>query len=63
MTENEIITQTENFYFYITEFFHVQEGDVPFDEKETLEKIKERIIELENLNEFNKEPKKVIWKD
>jgi len=54
LTENEIITQTENFYFDITEFFHVQEGDVPFDEKLTLEKIKERIIELENLNEFNK---------
>ncbi len=54
LTENEIITQTENFYFDITEYFHVQEGDVLFDEKETLEKIKKRIIELENLNEFNK---------
>jgi hypothetical protein len=55
LTENESITQIENYYFDITECFG-NEGrqDKTFDEKRTLQQIKERIIELEMLNDFNK---------
>lgn len=53
LTESEIITQIENFYFDITEFFE-REGKTHFNEAETITKIKERIIELESANEFNR---------
>lgn len=53
LTESEIITQIENFYFDITEFFE-KEGKTHFNEVETIAKIKERIIELESVNEFNR---------
>jgi hypothetical protein len=54
LTDYEIITQIENFYFDITEFFWREESDNFFDEDQILAKIKERIIELETLNDFNK---------
>jgi hypothetical protein len=54
LTDSEIITQFENFYFDITEFFWREESDNFFDEEQILAKIKERIFELENMNEFNK---------
>ncbi|MBK8954280.1 MAG: hypothetical protein IPM34_01810 [Saprospiraceae bacterium] len=55
LTETEEISQIENYYFDITECFKRQVNqDSPFDEEMTLRKLKERIIELEGLNEFNK---------
>jgi hypothetical protein len=54
LTDSDIITQIENFYFDITEFFWHEEADKFFDEEQTLAKIKNRIVELENMNEFNK---------
>ena len=54
LTDSEIITQIENFYFDITEFLEKKEEVKTFDEGETLSKIKKRIIELETLNDFNK---------
>lgn len=54
-TDSEIITQVENYYFDISECFGTEDKrESTFDEKETLEKIKMRLIELENINEFNK---------
>jgi len=55
LTESELITQIENYYFDITECFgnEVQQ-DNSFNEEWTLNQIKERIIELESLNDFNK---------
>ena len=54
-TNNEIITQIENYYFDITECLEIiRPQDNSFNEKETLEKIKSRMIELESLNDFNK---------
>lgn len=55
LTENESITQIENYYFDITECFGNEvRQDKTFDEKWTLKQIKERIIKLEMLNDFNK---------
>lgn len=53
-TESEIITQIENYYFDITECFgnEVQQKK-SFDEDWTLKQIRERIIELARLNDFN----------
>lgn len=54
-TVSETKTQVENYYFNITECFDLNEKqENTFDEKETLDKIKMRLIELENINEFNK---------
>lgn len=55
-TANEIITQVENYYFDITECFgQSNQPDSTFDERDTFEKIKSRIVELEAINEFNKQ--------
>ena len=55
LTESEIITQIENYYFDITDCFgNKTQLDKSFDEEKTLAQIKERIIVLERLNEFNK---------
>lgn len=55
ITEREIITQIENYYFDITECFGNQViQDKSFDEESILQLIKERIIELETYNDFNK---------
>ncbi len=53
--ELEIITQIENYYFDISECFgnEIRQAN-SFNEEDTLKKIKERIIELESLNDFNK---------
>jgi hypothetical protein len=54
-TISEVITQEENYYFDITEFF---EGDNRkdnlFDENETILEIKSRIEELAEINDLNK---------
>ena len=56
VTESEIITQIENYYFDITECFENKvQQDKSFNEESTLKQIKERIIELERLNDFNKQ--------
>ena len=55
-TQEEIITQIENYYFDITECFgNKVQQDETFNEEQTLIRIKERIIELEQLNDFNKQ--------
>lgn len=55
LTKSEIITQIENYYFDITECFGNEvRQDKLFNEEQTLRQIKERIIELEQLNDFNK---------
>jgi hypothetical protein len=54
-TESEIINQIENYYFDITDCFGINmKHDKSFDENKTLEQIKERIIILEGLDDFNK---------
>ena len=56
ITQEEIITQIENYYFDITECFgNKVQQDETFNEEQTLIRIKERIIELEQLNDFNKQ--------
>lgn len=55
LTESKIITQIENYYFDITECFENQvQNTKSFDEENTLIQIKERIVDLETLNDFNK---------
>ena len=54
-TEGETVTHIENYYFDITECFDAEDKEeTPFDENKTLQKIKDRLIELEKVNEFNK---------
>lgn len=54
-TEFELITQIENYYFDITDCFGIETyQENSFNEKNTLERIKNRILELEDLNAFNK---------
>lgn len=54
-TEIEIITQIENYYFDISECFgEDNKTDTIFNEKTTLEKIKNRMLELQSVNDFNK---------
>ncbi len=54
-TEFEIITQIENYYFDISECYgNIERPKSSFNENDTLDKIKMRLRELENLNEFNK---------
>ncbi|MEN9549181.1 MAG: hypothetical protein RIR12_1772 [Bacteroidota bacterium] len=55
ITETEIITQIENYYFDITECFENENKDESlFDEENTMKQIKERILQLEQENSFNK---------
>ena len=55
LTESEIITQIENYYFDVTDCFGVKmEHNKSFDEEKILAQIKERIKVLEGLNDFNK---------
>jgi hypothetical protein len=54
LTETEIITQIENYYFDITECFGNDNDESFFDELHTMKQIKERILELEQENNFNK---------
>ena len=62
--ELEIITQIENYYFDITECFgnEIRLAN-SFNEEETLKKIKERIVELESLNDFNKKCIELLRKE
>jgi hypothetical protein len=54
-TDSEIITQIENYYFDITDCVrNSRSRGNSFNEKEILEKIKKRMIQLERLNDFNK---------
>ena len=63
-TELEIITQIENYYFDITECFGNEiQLATSFNAEETLKKIKERIIELESLNDFNKKCIELLRKE
>ena len=54
ITETEIITQIENYYFDITECFENEAIENTFDENQTLDQIKQRIMEMINENDFNK---------
>lgn len=55
LTESEIITQIENYYFDITDCFGVKtEHRKSFDEEKVMAQIKDRIKVLEGLNDFNK---------
>ena len=64
VTESEIITQIENYYFDITECFgnKIQQQRL-FDEELILEKIKERIAVLENRSDFNKKCVELLKND
>lgn len=63
-TENEIITQIENFYFDLSDCLGNEiQTDHFFNEKETIEKIRKRIVELGTLNEFNKKCIDLLIKD
>jgi hypothetical protein len=63
-TESEIITQIENYYFDITECFgNDAQQEISFNDKETLSQIKKRILELETLNDFNKECIRLLRKE
>lgn len=54
-TQWEIITQTENYYFDISECMgNKTQVANSFDEDEILLRIKQRMLELEQLNDFNK---------
>ena len=54
-TKVDIITQIEAYYFDITEFISDEDDEEEkFDEKVVLTKIKNRLIELEQINDFNK---------
>jgi hypothetical protein len=54
MTDSEIITQIENYYFDITECFGNEvKQEKTFNEKDVLEKIKKRLIKLASVSEFN----------
>ena len=56
VTRTEVITQIENYYFDISEFFEAESArELVFDEKETLLKIKNRMEELATINDFNKQ--------
>ena len=62
--ELEIITQIENYYFDITQCFGSEiRQAISFNEEETLKKIKERIIELKTLNDFNKKCIELLRKE
>jgi hypothetical protein len=55
VTETELVTQMENYYFDITECFGINgQNEKTFNEEKTLREIKERIIRLADLNDFNK---------
>jgi hypothetical protein len=54
-TDEEIITQEENYYFDITDCFNTKLNiEVEFDEIKILAQIIERIRALENINDFNR---------
>lgn len=54
-TPSEIITQTENYYFDITYCLESSvKPDTPFNEKETLDLIKKRLLVLEKQTPLNK---------
>ena len=63
-TALEIITQIENYYFDISDCFGNKINQVnSFSEEDTLKKIKERMIELESLNDFNKKCIELLRKE
>lgn len=55
ITEYEIITQIENYYFDITECLgNNKQEKSSFNENDTLKKISKRLAELEEMSDFNK---------
>lgn len=55
ITNDEIISQVENFYFDITDCLKTNiKDEAEFDERKTLTLIIKRIKELENVNDFNR---------
>ena len=62
-TETQIITQIENYYFDITEFYdQATNENMAFDEEATLEQIKNRLLELERKNDDNKKAMALLRK-
>lgn len=55
LIESKTITQVENYYFDITDCLEIEiQQEKSFNEEKTLAQIKERILTLERLNDFNK---------